>query len=157
MIVYSISGESALEVSYGNSVFFIASENLRRDQNKIQFHIQNCRDMMGISEVNTVVQRLFSSGYFYRCGNYFACAGKKGLIIDKNFKSFPASHKLKVNYILLTQNAGVKLHDINAMYDYEMLILDKSNSAYRTRKWKKETDEVKIHIMAEKGALIINL
>ncbi len=77
--------------------------------------------------------------------NYFQYYGYKIGIIDKNFTSFNPTKKITVDVLIWTQNCKIPLEKITELYDFNLLIIDSSNSTYVNDKLIATCDMLKLN------------
>jgi len=83
--------------------------------------------------------------------------GKTVLIIDQPIYAVDYDQKLKVDYILLTNNLPVSISVLQKMFDFGMIITDRSYSHHRLETIRKDCAEKIIphHDLKNQGAMIV--
>ena len=65
---------------------------------------------------------------------------------------------MKVDVLVISQNPFVAIKDIDAVYDYDLLVIDTSNKKHQIEKWKMEmVKKEKLYVVEEKGAFVKNV
>jgi competence protein ComEC len=161
IMVYSIPKSTAIDFISGKQVVMVADSALLKDQNKFDFHVKNNRIISGLVSANK--DPVFISDY--RDNNLFIKNGflqfgeKKLVMIGSDFFSADTDKGTKVDYLLLSHDPDISVHKIAEMFSFEMIIIDNSNSLWRTNKWIDEckTEGFSYYSTRERGALKIEL
>lgn len=76
----------------------------------------------------------------------------KPLITDEDFK------KMKIDYVILSNNPKINLAEIDLYFVFSMIIIDSSNSTSTIDKWLKDNETLKINIfdVSKQGAYVLN-
>src|SRR5207237_4431246 len=69
-----------------------------------------------------------------------------------------SAEKIKLDFIILSDNLKVSLYDLTKKFDTHQIIIDSSNSYYKASKWLKEAEALHIscYSVLLKGAYIFN-
>ena len=163
IIIYNVRKHSAVDLINGKENIFISDSILFNDENKINYHLQNHwwkLDLTKTKKVNTDKDFLESGNIpIFKSGNFIQFYDKRILILDKNFRTFPKSKKLKIDYAIISNNTKIKIKDIQKCFDIGLLIIDASNSQWNEKRWIKECvkENLKVHSVISSGAMIINI
>ena len=163
IIIYNIRKHSAVDLINGKENIFISDSILFNDENKINYHLQNHwwkLDLTKTKKVNTDEDFCESGNIpIFKSGNFIQFYDKRILILDKNFRTFPKSKKLKIDYAIISNNPKIKIKDIQKCFDIGLLIIDASNSHWNEKRWIKECrkENLKVHSVISSGAMIINI
>ncbi len=57
-------------------------------------------------------------------------------------KSLPAHQKAEVDYLLLSHDPGITINELVAAFDFELIIIDHSNSYWKTKQWINECKQL---------------
>ncbi len=150
IIVYNIPSQNAVDFIYGNRYRFISDQDLESNKLLFNFHLKPLRILLQANKNDYTNEVFFSSNNFYK---FF---DKRMIIIDTLVHYFPA-RKIKVDYILLTNNPKMKIADLLPYYDCKQFIFTASNPMWKIRQWKKECEELLLrsHSVSEQGAFVI--
>ena len=132
-IVYDIPKERAIDFMDGNQNYFLASEILCNDKNKMRFNIQHFRWERRMIE-STIISTNFTANNYSRRNNYIQFFDKKVLLLDKEFKKPTNISGLQFDYIVVSEKAKLDLENITC----NKVIIDSSVPNYRWEKIKKE-------------------
>jgi competence protein ComEC len=95
----------------------------------------------------------------YISGNYLLYKNKRIAIIDSIPKTAGDCMKLKIDYLVIRNNPKLQIKDLQKLYQPEIIIIDGSNSIYKTDKWLAECEKagLKAYSVKDNGAYIIDL
>jgi competence protein ComEC len=111
----------------GNSAIVVS--NLADTDKSYTYSVQPYLDSNKVS--NTILLGLdqnISIPYLKKRGNLIQFYNKRILILDGGMANIQLPQKLKADYLYVTQNPHISLHQINKNYDYQTLVIDGSNS-----------------------------
>ncbi len=136
IVVYHLPKATLIDFIGGESAIVLSSDNL--PEKKEQFAAANNRAYRGIKDARkcSLSDSILQLPNFYRNGNLIQFQGKKMAFVDP--KHLPKQQKVKIDYLLVTQNAISSIEDISSYFDFEMLIFDGSNSNRKVKGWLKE-------------------
>ena len=163
VIIYDVPGNQAINFIDGNKSFLIADSLLQGNTDKLEFHIRPKHLYAGIPWVWTgkeakrqtlkIPKRDF--GHF----EVFVFKGHRIGILDKPLsRRLKVQERLKVDQLIVSNNAAYSLASLNDIFEFKKLILDSSCRGYRMIKLIKgaKAAEIDYHSVIESGALIIN-
>jgi len=90
--------------------------------------------------------------------NFFFVHGKKfGRITSDKYQQTSSSEKLKLDYLIISENASVKISSLREHFEFKKIIIDSSNSFYQRKRLIKKLKKQNIpyHSVAENGAFHI--
>lgn len=96
-----------------------------------------------------------NSGIFY-----FMVKNKTAIVINKRFDpSAGYKSKLKTDFIILSENAGIKMDKVMEYFNPDMVIFDSSNSRKACEKWSDECSRagVSYYNVSKQGAFVAEL
>ncbi|MCD4772204.1 MAG: ComEC family competence protein [Bacteroidales bacterium] len=162
IIVYNIRKHSAIDLINGKENIFITDSILFNDENKINYHLQNHWWKLDLTKTKKVnadedIQEPGNNSIF-KSGNFIQFFDKRILILDKDFRIFPNSKKLKIDYAIISNNPKIKIREIKKYLEIGLIIIDASNSRWNEKQWIKECNQEKIkyHSVISSGAIVIN-
>lgn len=160
LIVYHIRNHTAIDFTDGNKTYFIADSALIADQSKIAYHIAPGRLKRNIDQVICLPLSKSSSGQsdsvFYAKYPFVQFADIRFAVYDDNRAG---NKKLSLDYLLLTGNPECDAELLEQQYEARCVIMDGSNSLYRTKKWQQQLSArgISIYSTAEQGAFIAEI
>ena len=165
MVVYHVPKGTAIEFIVGNQSHLVGNESLLKEKkNKaFQYNIAPNQLMSNIevsqttslSNFNDVELGINNKLQFQL--PFIQFSNRKILLLD-NTTVVPDSlnKKLKVDYLILTQNARINLQRTLDWIEAKQVIFDASNSYRRVKRWKSECElhGLNCHDVYEKGAFV---
>jgi len=168
IIFYSITKQSAIGFINGKSQYMIANQTLLNDAKASKFQLDGTKSLYGIDdtftsaiETNVVSHKSTPTRItsLNNIGNNFLFHDKRVVIIDSipilkgNFA------KLKVDYLVIRNNPKFRIADLLKIYDPKLIVIDGSNSIYKTNKWIAECKEAGIesYSLKDNGAYVVDL
>ncbi|TAL56314.1 MAG: ComEC family competence protein [Bacteroidetes bacterium] len=163
IIVYNIPGISAYDFISGEKTVFLADSFLINNPGKLLFHIRHNwweRSVTRQEMIGAGKSAAFYDPDIFIKNNFIQFSGKRVAVISAlpKIKS-PISQKFSVDLILLAKNPKIKIKDLKKWYDFKKVIFDSSNPVWKTEKWKKECEEMKVgfYSVSDSGAYIEEL
>jgi hypothetical protein len=94
----------------------------------------------------------------YKKGNFVQFYDKRVCFLSKKLPK-TASRKIHLDYLVITGNPQVTIEQIQRIFEADEIIVDPSNSRWRSNGWKEEAAKmgVKIRLVNETGAYVIEL
>jgi competence protein ComEC len=168
MIFYASGKQSAIGFINGKQQTILADSILIKDKIATKFQFAGAKSLFGIQAetafaLDTVAEydQKLPKTLKPLCsfGNYFLFHDKRIAIIDSLPKSSGAISKLYVDYLWIRHNPKIRITDLTKLYDLGMIIIDGSNSFYRTEKWMAEFTKagLKAYSLKNSGAYIVEL
>jgi hypothetical protein len=168
MIFYAPGKQSAIGFINGKRQTLLADSILIKDKIAVKFQFAGAKSLFGIQSENTFALDTVAE-YDHKLpksvkplcsfGNYFLFHNKRIVVIDSLPKSNGAISKLYVDYLWIRHNPKIRITDLTKLYDPGMIIIDGSNSFYRTEKWMAEFRKagLKAYSLKNSGALVVDL
>ncbi len=160
--VYAISGCSAYNFIDGEKNIFICDSNVTA--NKISFHLRNYWTSLSAHDAtllrfNELKINNLSPFLFYK-DNFLSFHSLRIKVINSDFQfSKNISQKIKLDYLILSQNAEISISQLLLMFEVKEIIIDSSNSWKNVVKWKQQCveNQVNCYSVIEKGYFAKNL
>jgi competence protein ComEC len=153
-IVYDLPKERAIDFMDGNQNYFLASESLYNDKNKMRFNIQHFRWERRMIE-STIIPANFTANNYFRRDNYIQFFDQKFLLWDENFVKPDNSSIIQFDYIVISNKAKLDLENIIC----NQVIIDSSVPNYRWEQIKKECHkwDIPFYNVNTQGAYLFKL
>ncbi|MFN4234034.1 MAG: ComEC/Rec2 family competence protein [Bacteroidia bacterium] len=169
--VYNIPGISAFNFIDGKDNILFTDLKLLNDENKLTFHLKNNWIKAGLDKEKVVSVKELNKSINFKT---LYIINNTRLYVRQNFISFYAQRifylnndlikylnpgkKIDVDYIIISNNAKIKLSDIVKCFNFKKIIIDSSNSNYKTDNWLKEAIEAGINAFSvrDKGAFYLD-
>ncbi len=143
LIVYKVAHHSAFDlIDHGQALFFTDSA-LYNDHEKMRFHIQPNRLIRGVGNVQSGYEKLDNIAKKDGCT---LLVWKQKTILVLNQSTFTLPNDLKVDYLIVSQNAIKDLTAIQNHIQADKIIFDSSNSFYHIDKMLKQAKELHINV-----------
>jgi competence protein ComEC len=166
IIIYDIPGASAYDLIMDRSHVFIGDSSLINDKRKIDRFVKACWTGHLLKRSDTIIlenktgkrSKGIPDMNFYYNEDFIQFMDKRIVIIDKDFrKSHSWREKMKVDLIIVRQNADIAMNEINDLFDARYIVTDSSNSPWKIKKWKEGVNpsEKLVYSVFEKGAFIL--
>ncbi|MBL7105171.1 MAG: hypothetical protein ISS18_12650, partial [Bacteroidales bacterium] len=81
---------------------------------------------------------------FYKNKNFIQFYDKRLVIINPEFRFYPTQNKMKVDYLVVSQNPDIKIAELTESFDFEQLIFDSSNRYWKINKWIEECSKTSV-------------
>ncbi|HNW68803.1 MAG TPA: ComEC/Rec2 family competence protein [Bacteroidales bacterium] len=160
IIVYQVNKHTAIDFFDGKSAFFICDSAFIYDTKKQDFHIMNNRCKHRSRNVFPIVMTKenvsFKNNIFYNHGDFYGFAGRKLAVINKATFN---SHKLALDYLLISQNPDITMEELLTQYEPSLIIFDASNSEKNIKNWTTQCADIGIpcYSTRKSGAWVCNL
>ncbi len=150
-VIHNIKGISAINLIDGKKSCFICSEK-KNSSDAINYSVKPLWEKQKTNQIVTIGEEDKLKNF-----NSFSLKNIKILHLKNNqILNWKPFEKLKTNYIILSENAGVSIPELKTYFEFDKIIFDSSNSFYKIRTWKKEcvNSGIKFHDISEDGAYI---
>ncbi|MFA6923038.1 MAG: ComEC/Rec2 family competence protein [Bacteroidales bacterium] len=161
-VVYSINKTSAIGFVDKNKNILLSNFKTNEAGN-FSYHLSNHWNKLGYKKPDTSINlsaglKYFSDNFFIynNCIQYY---DKKIMIINNKDYDFSGDKKLTFDYAVITGNSKIKIKDILSKINVKTIIIDSSNSLYKTKKWLEECEKFQIacHAVSLDKAFVIEL
>lgn len=148
LIVYNISGHSAVDLMIGRNVYFLGDSAIEKDMILKKYNLIPSRNFFRIKN-----EHILSSS------NYIECNGKKICITGKYLPANFNPGKINTDILIVSGNPNYSVEDINKVFQYNQLVFDSSTPMWKTEKWKKACDSLhlRFHSVSASGAFVMAL
>jgi competence protein ComEC len=136
--VYSLNDATAIDFINGERVYTLRSPAAGKSYD---FAAKGYHDFMDIRQVDTFsLNENIALPFLKKQGSFIQFYDKSFFVLNQkiNENALPQGKKLKVDYLLLSENARVKVADLTKIFAFKTLIFDASNKAYRIKQWQEE-------------------
>lgn len=151
-IVYNVPQHRAIDIIEGSEYYFIGDSALLEDGVLQNFHLKPARIAMQLEH------RKDSLRSVYRMENFILAGNKRILLAAVPLHILPGAKKIRLDMIVISKNARVKVEELATVFDCPLYIFDASNSSYRVRQWKAACDSLQLNyfVVADNGAYSCN-
>jgi competence protein ComEC len=162
MVVYNIPKQSAISFINNTSCVFLSDSSLYTNRSKMLFSIYHDWWNKGIDEKTvTYVQddtKYLSSDFVSIKNNLIQFNSKNILHLSNTNVLNHLKANPKLDLVILSNNLKLSLSDLLKKVKVSQIIIDSSNSYYKTKRWLKEAEQLKVNCYSvfEKGAFVLN-
>ena len=137
IIVYNINRGTAIEFSESKKCILLIDSTLQKDPAKIDYPIGNNWIKNGTYSNHEIqmISANIQNRNLYKKGNYIQFFDKTLVLVNPELKIFPAGNKMKVDYLIISQNPKIEIEDLVACFDFEKVIIDSSNPYWKVEVW----------------------
>jgi len=148
IVFYSLKSGYAIDCIDGRNSTLICDSNTLNDKQIYDYSIKNNHVYHQIKETKSKLGQHFIKFY-----------DKTILIIDKPIYSIDCDKKLKINYILLSNNLPISVDVLQKMFDFDVIIADGTYSYYRLNYLRNACAEkiIPFHELKNHGASVVKL
>ena len=152
IIIYNIPKYQAIDFISGRNYVFYGDTVLLKNNYLKNFYLTPSR----------IVHRCTSTGTLNGSipeAPLFVFENTRILLIDSTWNGSAATYKPTVDFVILSKNPRISIHEMLAVLDCKQIVFDHSNASWRIQGWKKECAEAGIpcHDVSAKGAFVIKL
>jgi len=153
LIVYNVPQHQAIDLVKANDYQFIGDSVLLEEGMLQNFHLKPGRIALQLNHNTNTMATPFQNISFYEFGN------KKILVIDKPLVFEPPPQKINVDIIIISKSVKLYMPQLAAVFNCNQYVADASNSLWKIDKWKKDCEQLHLHLhsVPEKGAYILDL
>jgi hypothetical protein len=164
VVVYHVNNNQGIDFIDGNQNTFLANGGLIENQKKIDFHIKTNwahRDLRNTKFIasdaklldtvlmDTKLKLIDAYSDFYHC---------RMVRIGADFIVAYPDEKMKVDYVVISNNSRAKLKDLYLLYGFKSVIVDGSNSYWNRNRIIDEAKQLHLPLInTNEGAFIKNL
>jgi competence protein ComEC len=157
-IVYNVPKRSSYDLICGKENVLLADTALLNNSSRMLFHIKHNwwdRGLDDPKEESLFPGKSFSNDWMCREGNVLQFCDQRIALVSESFRGLQQS-KLKVDKLILSKDAKVKIKDVLDRYDVDLLIFDASNSKRSIRRWSRQCKKlnIKFYSVPSEGAYI---
>ena len=153
LIVYNVPQHQSIDFINGNTYKFIGDSVLSEDGMLQNFHLKPARIALQLNKKVDSLTALYENKYFFLFND------KKILLIDQPLVFTPASHKINVDYIIISKSPKLYIPQLAKVFNCTQFIFDGSNSLWKIAKWKKDCEQLHLrsYSVPEQGAFVVDL
>jgi len=168
IIFYSTGRQSAIGFINGKHQTLLADSILMQDEIATKFQLTGAKSLYGITLTQALaLDTITGSDHklpkelnpLHIFGNNFLFHTKRIVIIDSLAKYQGEVTKLNVDYLWIRHNPTLRVNDLKKLYQPGLIIIDGSNSYYKTTKWMAEFEKagLKAYSLKNSGAYVVDL
>lgn len=153
LVVYNVPRCQAVDFIRGDTYRFVGDSSLLEEGLLQNFHLKPARIAQQLHIKKDSLAGLFNYHGFYQFNH------TRILLADTNLKFEAPAQKIDLDMVIISNNPKIRIAELLQAFNCKLIILDASNPAWKTAKWKAECEalELDCYIVAEKGAFIRNV
>jgi competence protein ComEC len=152
ILVYNISGYTAIDLVEGKSFEFIGDSAVINNPYLQNFHVKPARIYYQTDKRKTTLSYHKGNSYYY---------AKKHLLVIDNETTIESTNieKPNIDILIVTKNATHQIESLTEQFNIKRVVLDASNKQRTVKKWKTICQErnIPIYNTAESGAYILDV
>lgn len=167
VVVYQVSGHTAVDLVFGNKLVALADSNLYKNHRAMSFNIQGNRLHLGATIAHETLlhetlpsksTQLVLPVTYYPPG-LIAAANTRIAIVDEHFADHQPEQPLPVDLVLMRNNTAIPISSVTEMFSFGKLVFDASNSHWVVQRWRSYCDEhgIAYYDIRENGAFVAGL
>lgn len=168
IVFYSINKQSAIGFINGKNQIVLADSVLLKDKAAIKFQLDGAKSLYGLSTANNFALDTIAGfnkhlpkelNPLRNQGRYFMFHTKRIVVVDSIPYVRGSCAKLKVDYLVIKNNPKFRIKDLQQLYQPECIVIDGSNSIYKSEKWMAEFKKagLKAYSIKNAGAYLVEL
>ena len=151
LLIYNVRNGLTINLINGENVL-LAKDKLLTDKKTINYSIKpywqqkricsKISMMLNIDSLllkDTLVNQIKTTNNALKIGNLSFYIVRENKIVDNI-----TDKKLKIDFLVLSENADLKMIDVINIFDFKKVIFDGTNKYWRIEKWKEQCDELGI-------------
>ena len=158
--LYSVKNASAIDFANKGDVVFLADSIVFTDPEKYKYNIDNGRIQSGLKRIEAfrVNDSTIRKDWFQKKGNFISFNNRTLVLVDKGFKVFPSAEKYQSDFIIYSHNPSLSIAELTQAFEFDLLIIDPSNSFWKTNELKKACNELNVdyYCVRDSGAWVCN-
>ncbi|MGB1204000.1 MAG: ComEC/Rec2 family competence protein [Chitinophagales bacterium] len=159
--VYHVNNATAIDFMNGKQSVIIADSGFYNNKKLALFNVQQNHTKSGIKKQNMYKLKndtIITHQKMSLWPPFIQFYDKRVMLLDKNNKyALEPTNDVEINYLVLTQNTSANLYKLAECVHFERVIIDASNSFWKTNKWIEQCKNLDIpyHNTREKGAFVM--
>jgi competence protein ComEC len=147
IIVYNVKKSTAIDFIDGNDHFLLTDSILLANEKSIKTHISNNWVKLRLDAPTRINEKCvadstyeFESGSLYMKRNIVQFFGKRIALVNENNFREVSEKPLQIDYLVISGNIKTDIEELLDSYHPKLIIIDSSNSSWKSEKWIKECD-----------------
>ncbi|HAF27738.1 MAG TPA: hypothetical protein DCG75_01700 [Bacteroidales bacterium] len=151
LTIHNIKGISAINFIENKRAYFTCNSDMEMIKKDIEYQIEPLWKEFDLEQNDITLLKPTESI------QYFTFRTKRIVQLrTDSIGDFIPKQKLKVDYLVLSENIKIKISKLNEYFEFEKIIFDTSNSYYTINQWKNECikNNISFYDVLGKGAFI---
>lgn len=160
IIVYQVSGHTAIDMVNNRKAYFIADSVLSHDTAKIEFQIKPHRIQSGIKDLQIIAKEAGLSHNYtgvWINPTFIYFMGQRIALIDNTWKPPLTGDKIFCDLAIISGGSGIKPEELIKQVNFKQLVIDSSVPFYRAEKLVQEFERegIPCHSVRHDGAFVL--
>jgi len=160
IIVYQVSGHTAIDFIYQRQAFFICDSLLAADLGKIEFQVKPNRVNLGLRDIQCINQgKLAALSLPGAWINYpfIFFQGKRLMIIDDKWNSSQTKEIMTCDIVIFSGKPRITPDELRKQVDFKQVIIDSSIPYYRAEQLMQACmkESIPCHSVRHSGAFVV--
>lgn len=160
IVVYQVSGHTAIDFIHKNQAIFICDSLLTQDTGKIDFQVKPNRTKLGIDDVRLIIvggQTPLAYPGVWINYPFITFRGKRIAIIDNNWKRTDPEKILDCDLVIISGNPGIRAEELKKQIGIKQIIIDSSVPFYRADQLMQsfQKEDISCHSVRQDGAFVM--
>lgn len=158
LIIYNVPKTSAIDFIHSKNNVLLTDTAFANNQSRLLFHVKHNWWDLGINNNQIISNNITTNNLFIK-DNFIQFYDKKIALIKTKNQATNKNNVITLDYLIISNNANVRINDIAKQYHSKLIVFDSSNSFYKIKKWKSECEKLnqKYYSVIDSGALTINI
>ncbi|MGB3948856.1 MAG: ComEC/Rec2 family competence protein [Bacteroidia bacterium] len=158
LIIYNVPKTSAIDFIHSKNNVLLTDTAFAHNQSRLLFHVKHNWWDLGINNNQIISNNITTNNLFIK-DNFIQFYDKKIALIKTKNQATNKNNVITLDYLIISNNANVRINDIAKQYHSKLIVFDSSNSFYKIKKWKSECEKLnqKYYSVIDSGALTINI
>lgn len=158
LIIYNVPKTSAIDFINAKNNVLLTDTAFAHNESRLLFHVKHNWWDLGINNNQIISNNIKTNNLFIK-DDFIQFYDKKIALIKTKNESTNKNMAITVDYLIISNNANVRINDLVKQYHSPLIVFDSSNSSYKIKKWKAECEKInqKYYSIIDSGALTINI
>jgi competence protein ComEC len=164
MIIYGARNLPAADFINGRKSVFLYHPGVKNNIYFTENHMMTY-ESMDVRKTTAIMMRNADNrlpgfsfdGWFFIRGGFISFFDKRIYILNKKLPG-KINRRIRLDYLIISGNPSVKMEEILRVFEVKEIIVDPSNSGWRSDAWKREgtVRGANVYIVTEKGARVMD-
>ena len=163
ILVYHVNKSTAIDFISGRNHVFISDSLLLSNEKALNMQIKNNWNNLQLKPPLIIgckeIKETKAANFYMIKRNFIQFYQKRIAWIAQDVNNLTSNSPIAVDYLIISGNINSKISDILNLYKPKIVIVDSSNSRWKSEKWEKECKEYNIpyFLVTKSGAYVCNL
>jgi competence protein ComEC len=160
IVVYQVSGHTAIDLIHNKSAVFICDSMLTEDKAKIDFQVKPNRTKLGISDIQVIKtedRNFMSIPGIWLNYPFIYFRGKRMAIIDNQWNNSDVEEIIACDLVIISGNPRVNPDELKKQLSIKQIIIDSSVPTYKSAQLMQiyQKEGIPCHSVKQEGAFVV--